>query len=391
MLMRCLWITRQDPRSQDSGELIYSLGLIRALAAQPEVSLTVLAHHGKIRSEQNDEISWELHGEIPKGRIPGILSRLPSDSWRLGNPVMRNALKKFLNQGEWNWVVIDQAACGWVLDHLPAGQRMAYIAHNHESSLRREVARSPDGSLPLRLALRHDAAKYATLENRICKRACLISTITPRDGEIFQSANPSKSVVVLPPGYGREIGIEAPPAITLETPLKVVLAGTFEWIAKRRNLETFLEAASGPFRDKQIEFLVVGKAAPKYFEALGAKYPWAAFHANVPSMTPFLQGARIGLIPEALGGGFKLKALDYIFSGLPLASIKSALSGIPVDPDVDCIAAATPEELAKAVAAKIDDTEFLNRAAGAAFVKCRDQFDWASRGRLLASAMQNLS
>jgi len=385
--MRCLWITRQDPRPQDSGDLIYSLGLIRALAAQPGVDLTVLAHHGKTPSSGDVGIRWELHGVIPKGRIPGILSRLPSDSWRLGNPLMRGALRSLLDQNAWDWVVIDQAACGWAMDLFPANQRFAYIAHNHEAVLRGEVARSPDGSLPLRLALRHDAAKYATLEGRLCERASLVSAITPRDAEAFQTANPSKSVIILPPGYGREIGISSPPLITAETPLKVALAGTFEWLAKRRNLETFLLAAAEPFREKRIEFLVVGKAEPEYFQALGEKHPWAAFHANVPSMAPFLQGARIGLIPEALGGGFKLKALDYIFAGLPLGSIESALSGIPIDPDADCIAAGTPEKLAIEVAGKIHDTDFLNRAAGSAFMKSRHQFDWASRGRLLASAM----
>ncbi|MGC4014572.1 MAG: glycosyltransferase [Luteolibacter sp.] len=392
--MRCLWITRQDPRPSNSGELIYTRGLLRALSAHPGFKVTVLAHRANGATEEppDPKLRWELHGWIPKGRLGGLFSMLPSDSWRLGNFTMRDSLETLSEEGHWDWVIIDQAACGWVLKHLPepGRPRIAYLAHNHEATVRKQVASERGGSLPFRAALSWDAWKYARLEQAICRRADLISAITPRDEALFKQEFPEKPTLCLPPGYNGPM-VESPPLITKDSPRRVVLAGAFEWLAKRRNLELFLAAADAPFRQHNIRFVVAGKSDPDYFSALGRRYPWAEFHANVPSMDPYLSNARIGLIPEALGGGFKLKALDYIFRGLPVAALEQALSGLPVDASQDVITARQPAELAAAVAGKIDDLEFLNAAASRALFACRASFQWGDRGSALAAALEDLA
>lgn len=393
--MRCLWITRQDPRAADSGELIYTHGLLHSLSGQGGIELHVLAHSGADDApDRGGEIHWHLAGPPPRKRLRGIFSHLPSDADRLGNPTMRGMLRDMLAENPWDWIVIDQAACAWALDEISAETpaRIAYIAHNHEASLRPEVASYQGGSLPLRIALRKDAAKYTRLENSLVARASLVTAITPRDASEFQRAFPQCRIVVLPPGYDAAlIPASYPPPIDVATPRRVVLAGTFQWIAKRRNLEDFLAAAAVPFQAAGIEFVVVGKADPPYFQRLSQLYPWVRFHANVPSMEPYLVNTRIGLIPEALGGGFKLKALDYIFRGLPLASIDAALSGLPLVPGTDTISAMDPTTLAAAVAKHIDSLEFLNTAAHSAFAKCRDAFHWSDRGTSLAQALQKSS
>lgn len=386
--MRCLWITRQDPRPADSGELIYTLGLLESLAACPGVEITVLAHEPARPCDGGPRLAWQLHGSIPSGRLKSLSSLLPADAFRLGNRIQRAALAALLER-DWDWIVIDQAACAWALPMIPETTKLAYIAHNHETEVRRQVAADGTGSLPMRLALKWDAWKYGRMESRLCRRANLITAITPRDAVAFRTEAPGTPVLVLPPGYGGEIPPGPPREIRSETPRLVVLAGAFEWLAKRRNLEAFLKAADAPFQAAKIGFQVVGKADPAWFEVLGKQYPWATFTANVPSVGPYLDRARIGLIPEALGGGFKLKALDYVFRGLPLASVEAALSGVPVDPATEAIAAPDPEALARKVAERIDDLAFLNHAARRALEACRDAFHWKDRGTALAAALKD--
>jgi len=391
--MRCLWITRQDPRPANSGELIYTLGLLKGLAAHPGIELTVLAHRAaKPGTLEIPNLTWELHGDIPTGRLCSLVSTAPSDSYRLGNPTMRGHFKRLLSSQPWDWIIVDQAACGWILSSLPAHDhtRLAYVAHNHEAQVRKEVAADHSGSLPMRLVLKWDAAKYGRLERDLCAAADLITAITPRDQAAFEAEFPGKTRLVLPPGYEGPM-VSSPPPITADTPRKVVLAGAFEWLAKRRNLESFLAAADAPFRKAGIFFTVAGKTDPAYFASLSAMYPWAEFHANVPSIDPFLTGARIGLIPEALGGGFKLKALDYIFRGLPLAALEPALSGLPLSPGREVISADSPADLAREVARRIDDLDFLNASATRALDACRDSFHWADRGTALGRELASSS
>lgn len=295
---------------------------------------------------------------------------------------MRESLLERL-QEDFDCVVIDQAANAWALDLIPRDMRVIYISHNHEASVRAEVAESGEGSPLFRWALKKDAEKYARLEDRLAARADAISAITPRDASIYKDEFPDKRIRIISPGYSRKIPASLPPLVE-KTPRRVVLAGTFEWLAKRRNLEAFLADSAGPFEKANIDFHVVGKCDPAYFEKLSDDYPQVSFFPNVRSIDLHLSDARIGLIPEALGGGFKLKALDYIFRGLPLASIGPALSGLPLNPGRDCLAAGSTSELAELIAERIDDLGFLNQAASNALEKCRKAFDWSDRGKALA-------
>lgn len=389
-MRRILWITRQDTRPLDSGELIYSGGLLESLAATGEFSITVLAHEAKKSVSGGPLVRWELTGPIPTGRWKAMFSRWPADAWRLGNPRSRSALRGLLSEGIWDWVIIDQAACAWAMDELfrarARWKKLAYIAHNREAEVRPQVALESDGPWALQTALHWDARKYAAMEDRLAAAADLVTAITPRDEQSFRRVHSGKPALCLPPGY---VGSPHDGAgISEATPVAVVLAGAFEWLAKRRNLESFLAAAAPVFPARSIRFTVVGKAPAGYFESLQEKFPWCAFAANVPSIAPWLDGSRIGLIPEALGGGFKLKALDYIFRGLPVAAIRPALSGLPLDPDLDAIVADDQDGLVRAIAERIHDTDFLARAAANALEKCRHAFDWKDRGIALAAALR---
>lgn len=384
-MMRLLWITRQDPRAANSGELIHTLGLLRSLSDTARANTIVLAHKGGPVTYDIPRTFFHLPCPLPRKSPLSLLSPLPSDAHRLGGPEMRQTLTDLLRNEHFDRVIIDQAAAGWALDLIPASLPLCYIAHNHEAVVRAEV--SADASGPMAPLMRIDARKYATLENRIAARSRWIAAITPRDADAFRQEFPDKHYLVLPPGYKGSIPTGPPAPIGPETPRKVVLAGTFGWIAKRRNLEAFLRDAESCFPAAGIGFTVVGLADPGYFYALSQRHPWASFHSNVPSVDPYLRDARIGVIPEALGGGFKLKALDYIFRGLPLASIESALSGLPLTPGVESITAADTATLAREIAAKIDDFPFLNDAAAGALDRCRDAFHWSDRGLALASVL----
>src|SRR3546814_11174225 len=75
--------------------------------------------------------------------------------------------------------------------------------------------------------------------------ADVVTAITPEDGMLFRRQAPRKPVIVLPPGYaGTRV---ASRTITAETPRIAVMVGSFEWIAKRMNVEAFVSAADPVF------------------------------------------------------------------------------------------------------------------------------------------------
>ena len=163
--MKCLWLTRKYPRPTNSGELIYSNGLIRSFAAT-DVELTVLAHDNDESpvgdgSEASshvdaDQVEWRLGSPELGGRFASLFTKFPSDSWRLKNGGPEKALGEALQSEKWDAIIIDHAAIGWALDAIRAHQNRAtgdgpvvvYVSHNHEAKIRPEIARNSTDPLP---------------------------------------------------------------------------------------------------------------------------------------------------------------------------------------------------------------------------------------------------
>ncbi|MEM6280284.1 MAG: hypothetical protein AAF733_12450, partial [Verrucomicrobiota bacterium] len=167
--MNCLWLTRKYPRPSNSGELIYSNGLIRSFAATG-VNLTVLAHDndetpvgdGSSFSEHVDEdqVQWRLGSPRLGSRLGSLFTRYPSDSYRLKNGGPEKGLVEALQKEAWDAIIIDHAAIGWALGPIREQRSRAgiandptlvYVSHNHEAKIRREIAKNSGDLLPKKL------------------------------------------------------------------------------------------------------------------------------------------------------------------------------------------------------------------------------------------------
>lgn len=404
--MKCLWLTRKYPRPTNSGELIYSDGLIRSFA-RAGADLTAIAHDndetpvgdGSEASvfTDGDGIVWHLGSPSLGGRLGSLLGPLPADSWRLKNGGPEKTFVEVISRQEWDAVVIDHAALGWALrplqerrrsGGLPGAPLVVYVSHNHEAKVRREVARNSTASWPRRLALRLDAEKYARQEEALCREADLVTAITPAEVEAYREGFPRQRYLCLTPGYAGPFHPDR--EITAETPRRVVMSGSFEWIAKRINLERFLEQAAAPLTAVGIGLQIVGKADEAFRTAVGKRFPGVDFVGRVPEMTPYLLGARMGLIVEEFGGGFKLKTLEYLFHGLPLAGLVQAVEALPLSSPRHLLLERDVPALVAAVVSAIDDFDRLNAMRTEAFSICRDAFRWEDRGQELLASLRQL-
>jgi glycosyltransferase involved in cell wall biosynthesis len=120
------------------------------------------------------------------------------------------------------------------------------------------------------------------------------------------------------------------------------------------------------------------------------KFPEVDFVGRVPEMEPYLLNARMGLIVEEFGGGFKLKTLEYIFHGLPLAGLYHAVEGLPLSSPEEILLTPDIESLITGVSATIDDFDRLNYMRRRSLEVCRESFRWEDRGRKLADAIREL-
>jgi glycosyltransferase involved in cell wall biosynthesis len=235
------------------------------------------------------------------------------------------------------------------------------------------------------MALTLDAVKAAGLERRLIAEADLITAIAEQDRARYLRDTPDKPVVTLVPGY--EPSSTPPRPITQATPRRVILSGALDWIAKKRNFRRFLAAAEQPFRDAAIELLVVGRIDPVFEREILAESRVCRFTGEVADIRPYMAEGRIGVMPDEVGGGFKLKLLDYVFGGLPIATIRGQFTALPLDLDRDAIARDGVAELVGAMVEAIDDIPRLEGMRRRALAACEGHFDWDERGRRLAEAI----
>ncbi len=395
--MRCLWLTLADPEPQHNGQYVYSGGLIDSVAAAgAEVEVLGLrrAESTRPNGARDGRIAWWLPDEPLEpalSRWGSMVSSLPHIAYRGRTAAMRRVLDELLRRGRWDGIVFDGISVGWALQqvlHYFAGRsrrpRLVYVSHNHEESLRAEIAENQRPFLR-RQAVRLDAAKVSRLERQLVDAADFVTAITPEDLNLYRRRRHDKPMSVVTPGYrGRRV-IER--RITRDLPRRAIIVGSFDWIAKRMNLEEFVDIADPLFAAHGAELLAVGSAQEPFLEHLRRKTKATHFTGTVPDIARYMDEARVAIVPERSGGGFKLKVLEYVFNRLPVFALSGSFAGVPLIHDDSVMLFPDHLSLAQGVLDAIDDVDRLSRLQERAFSVCRDRYDWASRGRQILSTI----
>lgn len=395
----CLWLTRFYPYPCHAGDKIYSAKLIEALAATG-CSLTVhcAAETGHPQPPEGAArtVDWiKVPATRPARLLAYPLSRLPRQALALSGPAQYESIRALLRRQHWDAIVLDYVSMGWVVPLVeecwPDGSArppLIYVSHNHEASLRQAVARS-GGSLAKRLALRLDATRIATLERRLVAAATLVTVNTETDKALFQDEAPEQRYEVLAPAYDGPALLER--RLTPDTPRRVVVVGSFDWIAKQRNLIEFLETSAGPLAERGVGIDVVGRGPERVLGALRKRFPEVTIHGMVDAVEPYLQSARISVVPERVGGGFKHKALNAVFQRTPIFALAGSIAGLPLEDGRSVRLLPGFAALVAAILDGIDDLEGLNAQQDAAFAACSGRFDWAERGAFLRALIDDIS
>lgn len=297
---------------------------------------------------------------VPKSTKKGfasLTSFLPKDAYVLASSDLRQALRNTLKQ-KWKWIVIDHANSAGVLSEIlqnSNGASICYIAHNAEGIIRSEVASGEERALR-RVIMKIDAWKYHHLERQVVSVADAIICITDADAGYFSAFH--RNVHVIAPVYLGSTLISR--TIGVDTPRRVMLIGSFEWVAKQRNLEEILNKIGPTLQSNGIFLDVVGAIPDSLKTRLSKNTSWATFHGQVRDISALATASRGGLVAEVFGGGFKLKILDYAFMRIPIFGLQRALIGMTEEEQRAMFTASNLGRLANVIVENIDKPDLLN-------------------------------
>jgi polysaccharide biosynthesis protein PslH len=390
--IRCLWIARYIPFPMDGGAQVYSANLSQSLAkAGAFVRFMGLGGTGAV-PESAAGVEWLAVPGRKRNRALAVLSALPFAAAIDATKAYQLLLETELQQA-WDAIVLDGYGSGWALDrclaycrsrrtHRPA---LVHVSHNNEEMLWLVMGREGRGSALKRLALRRNATKVATLERRMVRAVDLLTTITDEDRSTLGAAVARDRSLTINPGYSGPI--VSARRITAATPRRVLIMGSFTWVVKQDNLARFVEIADPIFKKQGIELDVIGDIPKALLAALSARCRATHFHGFVTDVAPYLDRARIGIVPEPIGGGFKLKFLDYIFGRVPIATVSQAVAGLSEELQLAMLKNNSLAGLVAEIVSHIDRIDELNRMQEHAFALGKTQYDWNVRGERLLLAI----
>lgn len=393
--MNCLWIARELPFPADAGDRIYSANLAGALAeAGGAVRFLGFAADGSEPTPTAvSPVRWVPVNGARRSRGRALFSTLPIAAAIHDTPAYRSALDAQLQEEAWDAIVFDSYGSGWALKRYLATRRPAgapppvlvYVSHNQEGALWHDMARHSRASAQRRIALWQNWLKVRTLERFILRHVDVTTAISGEDAAALAAFAPERPMVVLPPGYSGASQSER--VIDADCPKRVVLIGSFRWVVKQENLRRFVELADGAFHRHGIAFDVIGDVPESLLAELQPRLKATVFHGFVDDVAPFFARARLAVVPEAIGGGFKLKFLDYIFGRVPVATLAAAAAGLPPGIRKNLLSRRDPAALVDAIVAHMDRLPVLNDMQQGAFEAAGHLYRWRDRGSALYEAI----
>ncbi len=379
---RWLWLSGQDPRAPDSGLLAYSDGLSRAVASAGGIVVGLGLR--RIDAVAGDgRILWHSIDSNRRAPIVGLLTLLPNMAASYATRAYRHCVDEALRE-RWDAVVIDHLQMGWVIDRVGSARAagrigcVLHVSHNHETSVRERAALVSGSGRLHRAILRLDALKVRRLERAVVGAADLVTCITAEDLDRFVGGGSVGRLVVVPPGY--DGAVRPARQIGADVPRRAVLLGNSLWRVKRENLLRFLVIADPVLAIAGVELIVAGPSPPELVATLAPRLRATRFVGAVDDVAAVLRTARVGIVAEPVGGGFKMKSLDYVFNRVPIAALSGSIAGLPLRPGTDMLSFTSATELARGIVDVIDDLPRLNALQERAFLRCAHLFDWSERG-----------
>jgi polysaccharide biosynthesis protein PslH len=382
---RLLWLLRFPAvPPANGGDSVYSRKLIESTAAEAEVQLLSFTAEGLAPADA-DRARWELVPLKGSSKALSVLSPLPNIAYRYRQDDYLAAAVRLGREAD--GIVVDHIGLFPLVAELkralgPACPPVIVINHDHAATLRRQMAQAVPNPV-MRGVLTWDGIKSARLERQANQAADGLTAITTTDVEAFRQEAPGVPTLLLMPGYDGPVV----PARTIDesTPRRMCILGARSSMHKEMVLRLILDAivASGLHRRMIVD--VVGgdtKGDPRY--------DGINFLGYVEDLDSYLSTVRLGLVPDVIGGGFKLRALTHVFQRVPMLALRTAMRGMTLRENLDFAAVDDLGEMVAEAERLVDDLPRLDALQNAAFDHCRGRFDWADRGADIVSFIAGL-
>jgi glycosyltransferase involved in cell wall biosynthesis len=247
-----------------------------------------------------------------------------------------------------------------------------------------DAARNP----AIRWFYRRQSAFMKRFEAEAIRNADGITAISESDAATFRHWIPDLRCAVIAPGC------HIPTVITpaAERNGSLVAISNWTWAPNHVGLSWFIDQV-WPLvcaRQADCRLDVVGGGLPDDVAATLRNDARIRVHGFVPDTEPFRQSASVFIAPLLSGGGVKIKVVEAMASGVPVATTSFGAEGLPVEDGVHLRIADDAEAFASHVADLLSDQSLRIRLADAASELVRTRFSWSAQAAALTEFINGM-
>jgi len=364
------------------GDSIYTYNIAKLLKRFAEVTIFGFGSDATPSplSECSDQIQAYPRPPLLQAAWSVCTKRLPIMQARHFSRVMIRDICRYLETHPDTVVVVDHLRMAWLLPALSekAG-KLLLVTHNCETDVARQTLEKETRGY-FRWLRRLELACIRAAEKEALQLISAFSAITEEDSKRFSYLFGRSADLILKPGYDGHVLSEIyDPAAR---PRNILFSGSFFWHLKRRNFVSFLKAAAPTFQQREIGLYVIGSGPPAFLSRI-KKHPFVTLFSGNVDLTKVCSQCRLALSLDEIGGGFKLKNLEYIHQGLPIVALQGCEEGLPLRDQQEIFVCQDVDEIKNLIVRLIDDLDRLSAISNAALLACSNRFDWKSRATLL--------
>lgn len=261
--------------------------------------------------------------------LSSVATRRPFLRQKYWSPRMARRVLEIYATWKPDFIHIDHSHMGvyglLLKEHWPEA-RVYLRAHNVDFVIW-ERLRSTATNPISRIFYADQAALVRAFERRLFTCLDGIVPLTSVDAERVSLEAPAVRLYTM--AAGCELREQVPLRETIADDPRLCFVGLLDWIANRDGIVWFLEDVWPRIRQRWPRACldVIGRATRPIrplFEGNGVTY-----HGFVDRLEPILSTADFAVVPLRIGGGMRIKILDFLSRGIPTISSSVGAEGIP--------------------------------------------------------------
>ena len=391
-LRKVLFLSSWFPYPPDNGSRTRAYHLLRALAAEHQVSLVALT----------DENHIPAHVEAIRPFVHEIQT-YPRPRYQ---PRRARALAAFLSNRPRYLVdtfdpalakLIQHTASSQPFDLIFAGQLSlavyaARVAHPFKVFDEVETGMFADHRSGGIARVRHDLTwwKYARFLRSLAAHFRALTVVSMQEKRTLQEISiPADKIYLIPNGVDCENRLAPNESFAPNT---LIYPGAVTYSANLDAMRYFVREILPHVRavEPRVRLHITGHAEQVAINELSVDNA-VSFTGYVKDIRPYIRASAICIVPLRVGGGTRLKILEAMMLGTPVVSTSKGAEGLDVRDGEHLLLADTPIEFADATLRLFRDVELRQRIACAAQEYVCATYDWKTIGDRLNQVLLEMT